>query len=75
VREEALEQYSKRAVPESALVLLKDRLVNDVAEDVQTEAVERLAELPDGLGIPTLEEAARTHPNPEVRAEARRRLP
>jgi beta-lactamase regulating signal transducer with metallopeptidase domain len=75
VREEALEQYAKRAVPESALVLLNERLVNDPATNVQTEAVERLAELPDDLGVPTLTRAVRTHPNPEVRAEARRRLP
>jgi beta-lactamase regulating signal transducer with metallopeptidase domain len=75
VREEALEQYSKRADPESALVLLKERLALDTAADIQTEAIERLTELPDGLGIPTVEAAARAHPNPKVRAEAQRRLP
>jgi beta-lactamase regulating signal transducer with metallopeptidase domain len=75
VREEALEQYARRAVPESALALLKERLADDAADDVETEAIERLAELPDGLGIPALREAARSHPNPEIRAEARRRLP
>ena len=74
VREEAVEQYSKRAIPESALVLLKERLANDPADNVQTEAIERLAELPDGLGIPTLKAAARAHPNAKVRAEAQRRL-
>lgn len=75
VREEALEQYSKRAVPESALVLLKERLANDAAANVQVEAIERLAELPDGLGLPAVREAARTHPNAAVRAEAQHRLP
>jgi beta-lactamase regulating signal transducer with metallopeptidase domain len=75
VREEALEQYARRAVPESALALLKERLADDADDDVETEAIERLAELPDGLGIRALREAARSYPNPEIRAEARRRLP
>jgi len=61
VREEAVEQYARSAAPESALVLL-------------VEAVERLADLPDGLGIPALREAARSHPSRHVRTEARRRL-
>ena len=74
VREEAVEQYARSAAPESALVLLVDRLANDSSSDVQVEAVERLADLPDGLGIPALREAARSHPSRHVRAEARRRL-
>src|SRR5881628_176063 len=74
VREEAVEQYARSAAPESALVLLMDRLANDSSSDVQVEAVERLADLPDGLGIPALREAARSHPSRHVRTEARRRL-
>ncbi len=74
VREEAVEQYSRAAEPESALVLLTDRLAHDSSPNVQVEAVERLAELPDGLGLAALREAARSHPNREVQAEARRRL-
>src|SRR6266699_1471348 len=74
VRDEAVEQYARSAAPESALVLLVDRLANDSSSDVQEEAVERLADLPDGLGIPALREAARSHPSRHVRAEARRRL-
>ncbi len=74
VREEAVEQYARSAAPDSALVLLVDRLTNDTASDVQVEAVERLAELPNGLGIPALEAAARTHPSRQVRVEARHRL-
>jgi HEAT repeats/BlaR1 peptidase M56 len=74
VRDEAVEQYARSAAPESALVLLVDRLANDSSSAVQVEAIERLAELPDGLGIPALREAARSHPNRRVRAEARRRL-
>src|SRR6266576_1399234 len=74
VRDEAVEQYARSAAPESALVLLVDRLANDSSSDVQVEAVERLADLPDGLGIPALREAARSHPSRHVRTEARRRL-
>jgi beta-lactamase regulating signal transducer with metallopeptidase domain len=74
VREEALEQYAKHAAPEAALALLKERLAHDSADNVQMEAIERLAELPDGLGRATLLEAARAHPNPNVRAEAVQRL-
>ena len=74
VREEAVEQYSRAAAPESALVLLVDRLAKDSSSAVQVEAVERLAELPDGLGIPVLRKAARSHPSGQVRAEAQRRL-
>jgi beta-lactamase regulating signal transducer with metallopeptidase domain len=75
VRDEALEQYAKGALPESALVLLRDRLTHDAAADVQHEAIARLAELPGGLGIPALTAAARSHPDSSVRAAARRRLP
>ena len=74
VRDEAVEQYARNAAPESALVLLVDRLANDSSSDVQVEAVDRLADLPDGIGIPALREAARSHPSRHVRAEARRRL-
>src|SRR5881392_4329559 len=42
VRDEAVEQYARSAAPESALVLLVDRLANDSSSDVQVEAVERL---------------------------------
>src|SRR5436309_12774239 len=45
VREEAVEQYSKRAVPESALLLLKERLAIDPADTVQTDAIDRLDHL------------------------------
>jgi len=74
VREEAVEQYARTAAPESALDLLVDRLAHDSSATVQVEAVERLADLPNGLGIPTLRKAAGSHPSRHVRAEARRRL-
>src|SRR5213594_68754 len=44
VRDEAVEQYARSAAPESALVLLVDRLANDSSSNVQVEAVERLAD-------------------------------
>src|SRR5437879_8824256 len=66
-REEAVEQYARTAAPDSALDLLVDRLANDSSSDVQVEAVERLADLPDGLGIPALRAAARPHPRRHLR--------
>jgi len=41
---------------------------------VQSEALRRLMALPGGIGIPAVAEAARAHPNPELRADARERL-
>src|SRR5207247_2470679 len=58
VREEAVEQYARTAAPDSALDLLVDRLAHDSSSAVQVEAVERLADLPDGLGIRALRQAA-----------------
>jgi len=74
VRREAAERYAKVAAPESARLLLTDRLANDRSPAVQSEAVRRLMALPGGIGIPAVTEAARAHPNPEVRADARELL-
>jgi len=74
VRREAVEEYAEAAAPETALVLLTDRLANDQSPEVQAKALHRLAQLPDGIGIPALIECARTHPNRELRGEARRLL-
>lgn len=74
VRREAVEEYAEVAPPETALVLLTDRLANDQSPEVQAKALRRLAGLPDGIGIPALIECARTHPNHELRREARRLL-
>jgi len=74
VRREAVERYAKVAAPESARLLLTDRLANDRSPAVQSEALRRLLSLPGGIGIPALTEAARAHPNPEVRADAREQL-
>ena len=74
VRREAIERYAKGAAPESARVLLTERLANDRSPSVQAEAIEGLTELPNQLGLAAVSEAARAHPNRDVRAEARRRL-
>jgi HEAT repeat protein/beta-lactamase regulating signal transducer with metallopeptidase domain len=74
VRREAVQRYAKVADPETAVGLLQERLANDRSPDVQWEALYRLSQLPDRVGIPALIEAARTHPDRDVRAEARRRV-
>src|SRR6266700_1287504 len=74
VRDEATEQYAKHASPKAALALLTDRVARDSDAEVQAEAVELLAALPRGVGIPAVIEAARGHPSLEVRAEAWRQL-
>lgn len=74
IRREAIERYVETAAPETALTFLTDRLANDPSPDVQREALHRLAKLPGGLGVLALVEAARTHPNRDLRVEAQRRL-
>src|SRR5436190_9418936 len=74
VRREAIARYAKIAAPESARQLLTDRLANDRSPAVQAEALRRLMALPGGIGLPAVAEAARAHPNPELRADARERL-
>src|SRR5256884_633639 len=54
--------------------LRPDRLGNARSPAVQAEALRRLMALPGGIGIPAVAEAARAHPNPELRADARERL-
>ena len=74
VRREAIGRYAKVAAPDSARLLLTDRLANDRSPAVQSEALRRLMALPGGIGIPAVAEAARAHPNPELRADAREHL-
>ena len=42
--------------------------------DIYNEVIETLEELDGGVGIPTLIDVARAHPNREIRAAALRRL-
>jgi HEAT repeat protein len=72
VRREAVEHYAEIVAPDTALVFLTERLASDPSPDVQLKALHWLAKLPDGAGLAALAEAARAHPNREVRREARR---
>jgi HEAT repeat protein/beta-lactamase regulating signal transducer with metallopeptidase domain len=74
VRRKAIETYGESAPPDSSVALLKSILASDAPEDVYSAVLEALEEMEEGAGIPTLIEAARAHPNREVRADALRRL-
>lgn len=74
VRRAAIETYGESAPSDSAVALFKSILASDAPEDVYSEVLETLEGLNGGAGIPALIEAARSHPNREVRADALRRL-
>lgn len=74
IRRKAIETYAESADPSAAATLLTEILTGDAPADVYREALESLEELPGGTGIPSLIDAARSHPNREVRAMAFRRL-
>ncbi len=74
VRRKAIETYGESAPSDSSVALLKSILASDAPEDVYSAVLEALEEIEGGAGIPALIEAARAHPNREVRADALRRL-
>ena len=74
VRRRAIETYTEAAYPDSVLAWLKSLLATDAPDDVYSKVLESLEELEGGVGIPALIDAARSHPNREVRADALRRL-
>ncbi|HET8713152.1 MAG TPA: HEAT repeat domain-containing protein [Gemmatimonadales bacterium] len=74
VRRAAIEKYGEHAPADSAVALLKGILASEAPEDIYDEVLETLEELEGGAGIPVLIDAARSHPNREVRADALRRL-
>lgn len=74
MRRKALDEYVEAAAPEAALSLLQDALANDQSPRVRAEALEELAELPGGVGIPAVIEVAQSHPNRDLRAKAWRYL-
>ena len=74
VQREAIETYAENAPTNAAVKLLTEILGGDVGEDVYDEVLQSLEELDGGAGIPALIEAARSHPNRQVRIEALRRL-
>jgi len=45
-----------------------------LGSEIYSEVLETLEELDGGVGIPTLIDVARSHPNREIRANALRRL-
>jgi HEAT repeat protein len=54
--------------------LLTEILGGHAPEDLYNEVLQSLEELDGGAGIPALIEAARSHPNRQVRIRALRRL-
>ena len=74
VRRKAIETYSESARTDSALALLKRIVATDANEEVYGAALEALENMEGGAGIPVLIDIARSHPNPDVRADALRRL-
>jgi Zn-dependent protease with chaperone function len=74
VRRTAIDDYAEGTPPDSALGFLREVLAADRSPVALAEALEELADLAGGVGIPALTEAARSHPSAAVRAEARRVL-
>jgi HEAT repeat protein/beta-lactamase regulating signal transducer with metallopeptidase domain len=74
LRRAAIETYTESASSDSALALLKSILASEAPEEVYTRVLESLEDMGEGAGIPSLIQAARSHPNREVRADALRRL-
>lgn len=74
VQREAIETYAENAPTNAAVKLLTEILGGDAAEDVYNEVLQSLEELHGGAGIPALIEAARSHPDRQVRIRALRRL-
>jgi HEAT repeat protein len=74
VRREAIETYGENAPSDAAVALLTAILATEAPEEIYSEVLETLEELDGGAGIPALIEAARSHPNRDVRADALRRL-
>jgi HEAT repeat protein/beta-lactamase regulating signal transducer with metallopeptidase domain len=74
VRREAIETLTEHAPTPTALDVLSRIVATDRDDEARREALESLAELRDGAGVPTLVEIARSHPSREVRGEALKRL-
>ena len=75
VRREAVEALGESDAPARETAdFLKGLALADKSPDVQSEAIETLADLRDGAGIAALIELAREHPLPELRKDALERL-
>jgi HEAT repeat protein len=74
VRREAIKTLSEHAPHATAIDVLSRIVRADGDEDVRREALDGLAELSEGAGIPALLDVARSHPSKELRAEALKHL-
>jgi HEAT repeat protein/beta-lactamase regulating signal transducer with metallopeptidase domain len=74
VRVEAIETLGEHAPTPTALDVLTKIATGDRSQEARREALETLAELPDGVGIPALIDIARSHPEQGMRMEAMKRL-
>jgi HEAT repeat protein len=75
VRIEAIESLGESRAPAAEMAkFLKGLALSDKSEDVRSEALETLADLPDGAGIAALIDLAREHSSAETRREALERL-
>ena len=70
VRERALESLAGQAPPAQVAALAEEMAFKDSSEDVQEQAVETLAELPQEFGLEPLIRVAKTHQDPDCRSEA-----
>jgi HEAT repeat protein/beta-lactamase regulating signal transducer with metallopeptidase domain len=74
-RREAVETLGEQSSDTRAAVTIISGILNeDASMDVQEEALETLLELPGGVGIPAVIQAARSHRSPDMRRSALRRL-
>jgi beta-lactamase regulating signal transducer with metallopeptidase domain/HEAT repeat protein len=74
VRREAIETLGEHAPTKTSVDVLTKIATTDADEGARDEALETLADLPDGAGIPALIDIARSHPNQAMRLEAMKRL-
>ena len=70
IREEAIELLGEVAPVDNVLTTLEWVAFQDKSSEVQEEAVEVLAELPGGSGIPVVVKIAQSHPRSSIREEA-----
>jgi len=70
VRRRAVERLGEREAGSATLEVLKALVRDDPDADLREEALEALAELHDGAGVPALIETARSHPDRQVRVRA-----
>jgi len=74
VRRKAIKELTKAFAGAEVVPLLATIARTDPEEEVQEEALKSLAKMKHGAGLGALSDIAHTHPNPEVREAARRRL-